>query len=165
MHQAGHLSPSAALCVVALGVCSAGPGPLRLDDLTVGGLALHADTASVRARFGPPQKVYPDSVVEGEGLHLVLWVYADVVFRFDRSGAVFKTHLTGASVPTRRGLRVGDPVRRVTELYGPPPDRSHDGRFMLYRLDPTPSRQLAMLITVEGLRVKVIALGHVVTLD
>src|SRR5438309_9002148 len=110
MPRCKHLSPTAALCIVALGLCTADPEPLRLDDLTVGGLALHADTASVRARFGRPQKVYPDSVVEGEGLHLLLWVYADVVFRFDTSGALFKTHLTGSSVRTRRGLRVGDPV-------------------------------------------------------
>ena len=165
MHQARQLSPIAALCIVALGVCRADPQPLRLDDLTVGGLALHADTASVRARFGPPEKVYPDSVVEGEGLRLLLWTYADVVFRFDTSGALFKTHLTGRSIATRRGLRVGDPLRRVAELYGPPDDRSHDGRYVLYRPTPTPSRQLGMLIVVEAQKVKTIALGHVVTLD
>src|SRR5256885_1546834 len=96
---------------------------------------------------------------------LLLWTYPDVVFRFDTSGALFKTHLTGPSIPTRRGLRVGDPLRRVTELFGPSHDRSHDGRYVLYRPTPTPSRQLAMLITVEAQKVKTIALGHVVTLD
>ena len=165
MPRPKHLSSTAALCIVALGLGTADPEPLRLDDLTVGGLALRADTASVRARFGPPQNVYPDSVVEGEGLRLLLWTYPDVVFRFDTSGALFKTHLTGPSIPTRRGLRVGDPLRRVTELYGPSHDRSHDGRYVLYRPTPTPSRQLAMLITVEAQKVKTIALGHVVTLD
>jgi len=165
MRQGRRLSPTAVLCIIALGAYSGDPEPLRLDDLTVGGLALHADTASVRARFGPPQKVYPDSVVEGEGLRLLLWTYADVVFRFDTSGALFKTHLTGPSIPTRRGLRVGDPLRRVTELYGPSQDQSHDGKYVLYRPTPTPSRQLAMLIVVEARRVKTIALGHVVTLD
>ncbi len=164
-HQARHLSPGTALCIVALGVYSADPEPLRLDDLTVGGLALHADTAAVRAKFGPPRKVYPDSTIEGEGLRLLLWTYADVAFSFDTAGALFRTHLTGPSIPTRRGLRVGDPLGRVMELYGSPHDRSMDGRVLLYRPSPTPSRQLAMHINARGAIVTAIYLGHVVTLD
>src|SRR6266542_2824855 len=129
-HQARHLSPGTALCIVALGVYSADPDP----------------------------------TIEGEGLRLLLWTYADVAFSFDTAGALFRTHLTGPSIPTRRGLRVGDPLGRVMELYGSPHDRSMDGRVLLYRPSPTPSRQLAMHINARGAIVTAIYLGHVVTL-
>ena len=153
-----------AICAFTFRMCGTDPQPLQLHDLTIPGLASDADTARVRAVFGEPQQVR-DSTIEGEGIPLLVWVYSDVVFDFASGGEVFRTRFVGPSLATRRGLRVGDSVDRVRDLYGQAHDRSQDGRFMLYKPTPTPSRELAMLVIADAQTVKGIVLGHVITLD
>jgi hypothetical protein len=81
--------------------------PLVAADLTVSGVAVGDDSASVRRRLGPPVSV--DSAL----LH-----YADLDIVL-KHGKVAILSITGPSRATRRGLRVGDAASRAAHLYRP----------------------------------------------
>ena len=83
------------------------PKELADSDLVVAGLPFHADTAAVRAHLGEPT-----SRKEAR------WTYRGLVIYFDQQGRLHQAHLTSPRYATARGLRVGEPVDRVTPLYG-----------------------------------------------
>src|SRR6266853_6137122 len=83
------------------------PAPLVPRDLHVSGVAVGEDSSSVRRRLGTPV-----------GVDSTTWHYSDLDVIF-KAGKVTILSITGGSRATRRGLRVGDPARRVSTLYRP----------------------------------------------
>jgi hypothetical protein len=84
---------------------SQGPTPLGARDLTVASVVVDSDTATVLESLGRPPRT------DSTG-----WHYGDLHVFF-RDGRVAIVSLTGAAHATARGLRVGDPVERVRQLY------------------------------------------------
>jgi hypothetical protein len=80
---------------------------LERQDLAVATIAIDDDSASVRTRLGPPL------ALDSAGYH-----YRDLGV-FIKHSKVAIISLTGPSLTTARGLRVGDPASRTTELYHP----------------------------------------------
>ena len=125
---------------IALGVAAAVAGrPLHQQaarltpaDFVVAGLDDDADSADVVRALGKPDSIVRSSVANGEA-ELADWFYRDIEVSFT-NGGFFGVTLRGPRFATTRGLKVGDGVRRVLQLYGTPYDTT-DGVWMYS--DPT----------------------------
>ena len=103
------------------------PAPLSGPDFIVAGLAHDADSAAVVRALGKPDSIVQTEVVGGEG-HLADWYYRDALVSFS-NGSFLGITLRGPRLATKRGLRVGDTVQRLRQLYGVPHDTT-DGVWM-----------------------------------
>ena len=93
--------------IVLAGCSPQQPGPLKPADLRVSRVGVDDDSTSVRQHLGPPR------TVDSTG-----WHYADLNI-WMAHGKVAILSLTGPSLATSRGLRVGDPAARASSLYHP----------------------------------------------
>jgi len=94
------------------------PAPLRAGDFAVAGLAEGMTSAEVRRVLGQPQSVTTEDDFRDPGAKLVVWKYRDVLVLLGSQDSVRGVWLRTRQVSTPRGLRVGDPVSRVEQLYG-----------------------------------------------
>jgi hypothetical protein len=140
------------------------PAPLSQSDLVIAGLAWGADTGVTRRALGPPQAIrrfnYPG---DDEVLHLNEWRYHDLLVTFSENGHQYRARLTGPSRATARGLRVGDSVRRVNALYGPP--KFATASALYYSIEHDPPTRLGMIVEVRDDRVTAILVGIISTGD
>jgi hypothetical protein len=127
------LHPLFPLAVASLILACPGDAPrpegspwLTDTDFVVAGLPDDADSSDVLARLGEPDSVIAVPDPDEPDIDLLAWVYPDMGVAFGDDGLRYGITLTGPRVPTARGLRAGDPVSRVQELYGRPQRRSGD---------------------------------------
>src|SRR2546426_2607601 len=102
------------------------PQPLAQADFTLGGLTEDTDSAAVRARFGKPDSVFVESHPFDVDAKLVSWVYHRFTVLFFSMNHVVGIRTRDSRVATQRGLRVGDSVTRLRQLYGEPTFSYHD---------------------------------------
>lgn len=137
--------------------CTGAHRPARLSprDFQVVGLRDGADTTRIRRALGRPDSITLAVNPFGAGGSIAKWHYRGaVVASTDR---ILGITLQGRDLRTARGLRVGDPARRVLSLYGPPTDA--DSAELWYR-DPRDQRgERVILIALRGGLVEWIFLG------
>ena len=118
-------------CLVVVALCSyagadafAQARPLTSADFVVAGipddypyLDIAVDTACIRKILGAPRAVGYHEMQPGDTL--TTWQYQDLTVTFGSISRLGIT-LTSPRIATHRGLRVGDPERRLRSLYGPP---------------------------------------------
>lgn len=96
-------------------------GPVQEADFAVAGVALGADSASVRAALGRPDSVE----VQGhpfDSAGLRVWHYRDLDAEI--AGSVERITIRTPAVATARGARVGDAAERLRAAYGEPGGRT-----------------------------------------
>lgn len=96
-----------------------------LDDLKLAGVNVYDPEDRVRCVLGQPSKT--ENIVHGnmskEGNKLY---YQGVIVELLKGTGVARITSDSAEYPTARGLRVGDPVEKVYELYGKPKLEEND---------------------------------------
>jgi hypothetical protein len=128
---------------------------LRPDDFIIAGVRDGLDSASVRRILGAPDSVSFTIDPGAPGHQIAHWNYR-------RFSVVLTAHVLGINVlqrgvRTHRGLRVGDSLNRVRQLYGPPDEQ--DGTDWWYRDPNNSTASHVMLIDTMGGRVTSIYLG------
>src|SRR5438552_3948146 len=98
-----------------------GSGAVTDSDLIVAHLSYHDDSAHVRQLLGNPVK--RDSIK---------WSYQGMTVFFD-TGKVTEFDITSPRYATHRGVRVGDSIDRVTQLYA---ESCMVGYYVYCRHDP-----------------------------
>ena len=141
------------------------PAALTEADLSVGGMKWIPDTADARRLLGPPSTVKPYVTrIDDEDLHLADWAYPGLRLIFSQNGKLRWARVTGRAWSTHRGLRVGDPVARITALYGLPLNATANEYVYNLPGDDRPSR-LGLFATFENGRVTAIGIGLIVEGD
>ena len=122
------------------------PDALRASDLQVGPVAIDDDSAHVVHELGLP------SSVDSSGFH-----YRDQVIWF-HEGKVAIVTLTGSSLATPRGLRVGDSGREAARLYRP---CYSDDRMLQICYRESEFDERAVIVHLEDGQVSRISLGRI----
>ena len=129
--------------------------PISVADLTLAGFPVYADTATLLRILGQPRKrgtyEWP-----GAAESLPSWSYAGIGVSLTSSGEALIVSLVDSTHATPRGLRVGDPIARVRELYGAPRESSG-----LWIYDSPAKDGSALMMTFENGRVSSIWAGTV----
>ena len=126
------------------------PVALADSDLSVAAVAYGADSSAVRLVLGRPRSRSMGS-----------WRYDGLRVWF-KAGKVRQIALTSRRFHTKRGLGVGDPVARATELYG---SSCTDGAYQYCRTLGSDPDERGILLTVTKGRVTDIRIGAVFDLD
>ncbi len=126
------------------------PVALADSDLLVAGVAYGADSAAVRAVLGRPTSTAGRS-----------WGYAGLRISF-QGPRVRQITISSSRVATSRGLRIGDPISRITELYGP---SCSAGAYNYCRTVGDEPDERGILVQVKNGLVSSIHVGAVFALD
>ena len=123
-----------------------------LTDMVVARVRDGLSTASVRRLLGPPFAATRE-----------VWRFAGLNVHFNDRGKCYAMVLTTARWHTARGLRVGDTIERVKQLYGRP---GHEDSLVIsydrtYR-EPT---ELTMVVEHRAGRVIAIHVGALIDLN
>ena len=132
---------------------------LTHDDLTIRDLGEDGDTAMTRRLLGAPLRVVRHDERNEDGALLVDWYYHDVGISF-HEGRPYFVEVTGRTVATSRGVRVGDPRAKVRTAYGRP---MHEDVSHLLYANEAETRGIIFFLT--GDRVTRILVGHVISLE
>jgi len=92
--------------------------PLSTVDFALGGVSENTDSAAVRRGLGKPDSVLVGASPFDVGAKLVTWRYPRLTVEFFSTDHVVGLSTTDSTVATPRGLRVGDSVTRLKQLYG-----------------------------------------------
>lgn len=130
---------------------------LRTDDFKVAGLVEGMPSARVRALLGAPQSVADSRDFRDKESKLVSWRYRDLTVWLGSNDQVRGAWISGPSLATRRGLRVGDSRERVGQLYGVP--AAGDDKMVEYA-DPNERSQVIRVVFKKE-RVETIFVGWV----
>lgn len=130
---------------------------LRPDDFKVAGLVEGMPSARVRALLGAPQSVASSGDFRDKESKLVSWRYRDLTVLLGSSNEVRGAWISGPSLATKRGLRVGDIRGRVGQLYGVP--AAGDDKMVEYA-DPK-ERSHVIRVVFKRERVETIFVGRV----
>ncbi|MEX1182796.1 MAG: hypothetical protein WEF86_06140 [Gemmatimonadota bacterium] len=106
--------------LLAAAACITPPAPpLEQADFVLGGIPVDSDSAEIRLTFGEP-----DSTTNGFNPFgaepLVTWHYEGFEVRFAGGPLPSGFLISAPGESTLRGLRVGDSMERVLQLYGEP---------------------------------------------
>jgi len=93
---------------------------LRQADFALGGITQGMDSAAVRRSLGRPDSIVVDDNPFDTGAKLVTWRYRHMTVEFFSTDQVVGVSTTDRAVASPRGLRVGDSVTRLKQLYGEP---------------------------------------------
>lgn len=108
------------LVLLTASAAAQAPGRLTADDLVWRLSPLEADSAAVRAVWGPP-RARDVWFVAPTGDPAPRWTYGKHRIYYDISAdGVIAIEFTARGPRTRRGLQVGDVASRVRALYGTP---------------------------------------------
>ncbi|HKJ93951.1 MAG TPA: hypothetical protein VJ957_12350 [Longimicrobiales bacterium] len=96
--------------------------PPKLDstDFRVGALTADMDTAAIRGVLGAPDSITVYDNPFDAGGKIPVYFYRDLMVTFSYGETPLGFTLTGPSVATARGLKVGDSVERARALYSEP---------------------------------------------
>jgi hypothetical protein len=111
--------PASLLCGPVM-LSGQSPPPLSKADFSLAGVNVGADSSAVRRGLGQPDSVRFDPNPFSPKAKSVVWVYRRYTILFYTTEHVAGVRIRDASVATRRGLRLGDSVARLKELYGEP---------------------------------------------
>lgn len=140
-----------ALCVVALPVATSAQAPLRPADFVVAGIPdnfpeteVEEDTARIRRILGAPRVVRRVPAFKDDSM--TTWEYDGLRVSF---GSIARQGITLTSprIATARGLRIGDTVARVRELYGAPAEALEDE---LTYADPRENLHVIQVMVRDG---------------
>jgi hypothetical protein len=131
--------------------------PRRFDstDVVVAGLSQGMDSAAVRRLLGQPDSIAAEPDPRDPPATFVDWHYPTLTVTLGSYNALGGVTLTGASVATLRGLRVGDTRSRLVALYGEPRDTTGD----TWQYETADGRYLMQVDFVAG-RIQRLYLGH-----
>jgi hypothetical protein len=137
------------------------PDTLADADLSVAGISYGSDSSEVLRVLGPPigGNTQSDSLRS-----LGIWRYDGLLVSFKGSSKVSVIRILSPRYATHRGLRVGDVVSRVNELYGRPcrDRRPCYGVGACYRYCRTLGSKRGVAMQIKGDRVDVIYIGLVI---
>jgi hypothetical protein len=109
---------------LAIPVATGAQAPLKPADFVVAGIPdnypemfVEEDTARIRRILGAPTSVQRIPAFKDDSM--TTWEYPGLTIMFGGMARQGIT-LTTSQIPTARGLRVGDTVARVRQLYGAP---------------------------------------------
>jgi hypothetical protein len=135
------------------------PGtPLTPADFVVVGLHAEMDSAAVATLLGMPDSDTASDDFRDPGAKLVAWHYRDLTVILGSHNSLGGVAITGPSIATARGLRVGDTRERARVLYGAP--ESEFGGDWQYEYHGHPALLAALQISFVDGRVREIYLGH-----
>jgi len=141
------------LCLILLLIFSAcgtstrPPAELSTEDFRVGNLFEGKDSLFVRSEFGQPDSLRVTENSLDSGTYLVFWHYPGLTVDFAASGTIHGLTLRSPQYDTYRGLRVGESVERVIELYGQP---SHTYMDEWEYVDPNNELHVIRVMTREN---------------
>jgi hypothetical protein len=136
------------------------PHVLADSDLFVNGVGYGSDSTDVRRAFG--RAIRGDVQIPTSQPVPNIWRYDGVWVQFTgRPPSVEFIRLEGRHYATRRGLRIGDPVNRVTALYGKPCQPVWGRAYHYCRPDKGRHDPLGMEIVVDSDTVTQIIIGPV----
>jgi hypothetical protein len=141
--------PSFAILLVILGCGrqASQPAPLTSADLSVAGISIDDDSASVLRVLGAPT-----------GRDSSIWRYADLQVLFTK-GKVTILSILGPAQQTQRGLRVGDGAARALRLYDP---CYADSLLVQVCFNPSDFDARAVIAQLDRERVKRIDVGRII---
>jgi len=139
-----------------------GPDTLGNRDLSMRGLSDEGDTAIARRVVGPPLRVVQHQERNEDGALLLDWYYHDFTISFDKGRRYF-VDVTGPSLKTSRGVRVGDPEAKVRRLYGKP--MQQDIGHLLYAASTRDAETRGITFFLSDGRVTRILVGHVISVE
>ena len=135
------------------------PGaPLTPADFVVIGLHAEMDSVAVATLLGMPDSETASDDFRDPGGKLVAWHYRDLTVLLGSHNSLGGVSITGASISTARGLRVGDTRERARALYGAP--ESEFGGDWQYEYHGHAALLAALQISFTDGRVREIYLGH-----
>lgn len=105
---------------------------ITLDDLQLGNVKLSMSYDQVLKLM--PEKPKDESTDEYEGMEAKTLFFGDGTEIYVVDGTVYSINVISKNYPTPRGLKVGDPVSRLKELYGEP-DNMDDETHWGYNYD------------------------------
>ena len=121
--------------------------PLKAADLSIAGISVDQDSATVRRHLGTPASI------DSAG-----WHYQDLQV-FLVAGKVGILSITGPSRQTHRGLRVGDPLSRAVRLYRP---CVADSTIVQICFKTTDFDERAVIAVIVGGHVSRISVGRII---
>jgi hypothetical protein len=136
--------------VAPLALAAQRPVALADSDLGIAPVVYRADSIAVQQILGRPKARAVSS-----------WTYDGLRVWF-KNGKVEQFALTSRHFATRRGLRVGDSVSRVVQLYGP---SCTEGAYNYCRTVGDDPDSRGMLVEISNGRVTQIRIGAVFDLD
>jgi len=138
------------------------PDTLAHRDLSVRGLSDEGDTATARRVLGPPLRVVQHQGRNEDGALLLDWYYHGFTISFD-AGRRYFVDVTGPSVSTSRGVRVGDPEAKVRRVYGKP--MQQDMGHLLYAASTSDAETRGITFFLTHGRVTRILVGRVISVE
>jgi len=132
--------------------------PLTKSDFALADVAEGTDSATVRRRLGRPDSVLAAKNSLDYPSELITWTYGRLTVDFFSSEHVVGLTTTDSTVATPRGLRVGDSVARLKQLYGEPAGSYEDD----WDYEDPAQRLHVMRVTVRNGHVARIYLGYIV---
>jgi hypothetical protein len=136
-----------ALLALASALHGQEPKPLKQADLSVSGIAVDDDSATVRRHLGAPASI------DSSG-----WHYRDLDLSL-ADGKVAILSIRGPSRPTHRGLRVGDAATRAVSLYRP---CFADSTIVQVCYNPDDFDERAVIVLLADGRVTMINIGRII---
>jgi hypothetical protein len=96
------------------------PSPIGSADFAVAGLTEDTDSTEIRRVLGTPDSVVVHENPFDTGGKLPTHFYRDITIHYAYGSTPVGFMLTGPDFETERGLKVGDSMERVRQLYGEP---------------------------------------------
>ncbi len=132
--------------------------PLSRADFALGGVAEGMDSATVRRRLGKPDSVFAEDNPLDSPSKLITWNYHGLTVDYFSTDHVVGLTTRDSGAVTPRGLRVGQSVARLKQLYGEPSGSYED----VWDYEDPAQRLHVMRVTVLLGRVTMIYLGYIV---
>src|SRR5258705_3088499 len=131
--------------------------PLSRADFALGGVAEGMDSATVRRRLGKPDSIFAEDNSLDSPSKLITWDYRRLTVDFFSTDHVVGLTTRDSGAVTPRGLRVGQSVARLKQLYGEPSGSYED----VWDYEDPAQRLHVMRITVLQGHVTMSYLGRI----
>jgi len=131
--------------------------PLSKADFALGGVAEGMDSATVRRRLGKPDSIFAEDNALDSPSKLITWDYRRLTVDFFSTDHVVGLTTRDSGTVTPRGLRIGQSVARLKQLYGEPSGSYED----VWDYEDPAQRLHVLRVTVREGRVAMIYLGYI----
>jgi hypothetical protein len=116
------------------------------------------DSTAVGKLLGSPDSISANDDFRDPGAELISWHYRDLIVYLGSYNSLGAVEITGPAVATVRGLRVGEPQVRVTQLY--PTDCAPEASECQIEYPGDPNGLTALVISFAQGKVSRIYVGH-----